>query len=153
MADESTHEDENGIRHKKGPKLFKDIFMPMISGGVGGSAFGPIGAAVGAGLGGLQGFGSYQNRVHTNSQLGSGESQMPSSGSYAPTTGMNNVFGSPLSLFGGGAPTSGSYAPSLPTSSGTTGSIGLGQGAFGNELSHVLLQKLKAGNYSGRLTF
>ena len=55
MMAESSHEDENGIRHKKGPKFFKDIFLPLF-GQVAGSAItggDPTGGAAGGALASL----------------------------------------------------------------------------------------------------
>ena len=96
----SHHEDPNGIRHKKGPKIFKDLILPALKGFVTG---GPLGAAQGAG----GGFFDYQNRVAQNSSPGGGE-QFQNSGSYSPLgqSGQSFGYGSPLSLFSGG------YAPS-----------------------------------------
>ena len=36
-SDQSTHEDPNGIRHKKGPKFFKDLILPIFNNLTGGA--------------------------------------------------------------------------------------------------------------------
>ena len=138
-SDESTHEDENGIRHKKGPKFFKDIIMPIF-GGLASSGGDPLGGLLGV----AQGIGGYQNKV--------GQSQQQEPSSYAPTTGMNNFMasGSPLSLFGGNAPT-GRLSSSQPQTGGlSSGSISLGAGAQNQELPPELLRQLRSGNYAGQ---
>lgn len=142
MADESTHEDENGIRHKKGPKFFKDILAPLFGGAGGGAITGGVPGAILGGLGGAaQGIGGYQNRASQHEPA-----------SYAPTTGLNafGAAGSPLDLFGGNAP-SGGLSSSAPQPSGlSSGSISIGQGAQNQELPPELLRQLRAGNYAGQ---
>ena len=148
VEEHATDEDANGIRHKKGPKIFKDIFLPAITGGIS-SAIGGGGEGGGSSLlsgitslfggGGEKASGSYQPEQQQNS------------GSYSPSGG----FGSPMNLFGnqqmgsasGSLPqaVSGSYQPSITT----------GLGAESNEsgIPPEVLAKLKSGNYQGRLTF
>lgn len=142
VEEHATDEDAHGIRHKKGPKLFKDIFLPAITGGL-------FGGGTGALEGAASGFGDYQNRTGSNSQSSGSYMPQQTSGSYSPSGG----FGSPLNLFGdqqmgsasGNLPSavSGSYQPSITT----------GLGGQSSELPPELLQKLQGGNYAGRLTF
>ena len=146
VEEHATDEDAYGIRHKKGPKLFKDIFMPFLSAGLSGDKAGAAGSALG-GISDIFGWGkqpeasgSYQPQQNQQTQ---------NSGSYAPSGG----FGSPMNLFGnqsmgsasGSLPeaVSGSYQPSITT----------GLGGQQSELPPELMQKLQAGNYQGRMTF
>ena len=66
------------------------------------------------------------------------------------SSGSAGGFSSPLNLFQG-APTSGSYSPG--NASQTVPGSASGLGNIGGGLSDETLQNLRAGNYSGRLTF
>lgn len=140
----SEHEDPNGIRHKKGPKFFKDILAPFLSGGL------------------IQPEAPQREAAQTQYVEGVGNvpvSQL-SSGSYSPFSGtagsfgeMSGGFGSPLNLF---APSSGSYSASGRLPSSLSGSyqptITTGIGGSSSELPPDLLEKLR-GQYSGRIVF
>lgn len=140
----SDHEDPNGIRHKKGPKFFKDILAPIISGGM------------------IQPEAPQRQAAQT--QFVEGVGHVPvgqlASGSYSPFSGTTGAlgsftggFGSPLSLFG---PSSGSYSASGNLPSSISGSyqptITKGIGGSSSELPPELLEKLR-GQYSGRIVF
>ena len=143
-SDESGHEDENGIRHKKGPKIFKDIILPFVTGGLSGGGGGG-GGAITSILSSLFGGGSGTGTPKQDVQMGG--SYTPTSGSYPATSGGFGGGGSPLNLFGN----QGSYTAatqSLPGSGSYTPNITQGLGDLPDEIK----QKL-SGNYSGRLTF
>lgn len=143
MEEDSAHEDPNGIRHKKGPKLFKQIVAPVL-----GLFGGSIGKAVSSAT---SMFGGENNSQPEAPQMPS----MPSSGSFMPQNSqpVSGSYGatSPMNLF----PTSGSYSPgNVPNSvSGSLGgNITSGLGAGNSELPPELLARLK-GNYAGRIEF
>jgi hypothetical protein len=140
VEEHATHEDSHGIRHKKGPKLFKDIFLPFISAGLTGGGAGG-GSSIINGITSL--FGGEQQ---PSSGSYAPQQQQQSSGSYSPFSGFNLNLGSGSSRVP--EPTSGSYSPSLGSglNAGITNNSGTG------ELPPELLQKLR-GNYEGRLTF
>ena len=127
--DESTHEDPNGIRHKK----FWDFIRPFFNVFTDAAKYSnPISMFMGSGQ---------QNQQ---------QQEQPQSGSY-PTSGSSSPAGgfrasSVLDSFKGD-PTSGQYSPANVPSS-VTGSSGVGGG-----LSEEVLKNLRGGNYSGRLTF
>ena len=142
--EESAHEDPNGIRHKKGPKLFKDIILPALTGGLGGSGGGFLGSLFGGASGAMGGISGAKERVQQNSQV-----SFPDTGSYQPTSGASapqfGGFGSsPLNLFGG----QGSYTPASQNvpSSGSYSPSGLAG------IPDEIKQKL-SGNYAGRIQF
>ena len=123
--DESTHEDPNGIRHKKFWDFIKSWFSPITK------SVQAIASPFGAFSGGQK------------------QQEQPQSGSYAPSSGSSSPtsgFSSPMNLFQG-EQYSGSYSPANVPSS-VTGSSGVGGG-----LSEEVLKNLRGGNYSGRLTF
>ena len=142
VEEHATDEDSHGIRHKKGPKLFKDIFLPMISGGL----FQP----------------EANQRAAAQTQYVEGLGNVPAnSGSYSPQ-GMGTLgslmsasggFNTPMSLF----QSSGSYNPassrlSDSVSGSSQPSIGIGPNSNNPELPPDLLERLK-GSYSGRMVF
>lgn len=136
VEEHATDEDAYGIRHKKGPKLFKDIFLPFISAGLSGDKAGMAGSA----LGGLSDL-FYGKEAPQTSGSYTPQQQQPTSGSYSPSGG----FGSPLNLF----PTSGSYSPATVPGSISGGNIENGAGAKNSEIPPEILQQLKSGYYSG----
>ena len=136
--DESTHEDPNGIRHKKGPKIFKDLIAPLF--GIPSEA--PQREA--AQTTNVPGMGNVLNSELAGMGMGG------QSGSYSPmgSFGQYGGFGSPLNLFGG----SGSYTPatqSLSNSGSYLPSL-LGEGL--NDLSPEERQRL-SGTDAGRIVF
>ena len=141
-SDNSTHEDENGIRHKKGPKFFKDLLLPIFGGAASGALTGNPGlAALGGLAGGAQGLSGYRSRMQSHEPA-----------SYAPTTGLESFksSGSPLNLFGGNAPAGGLSSSAAPSGGLSSGSISLGAGAQNSELPPELLRQLRSGNYAGQ---
>ena len=137
VEEHATDEDEYGIRHKKGPKLFKDIFMPMLMGGLSGDKEG-AGSSFLGGIGDAFGWGKQPESSGSYQP----QQQQQTSGSYSPS----GSYGSPMNLF----PGSGSYSPSnVPGTAVGGANITSGLGASSSELSPELLQKLKSGNYSG----
>ena len=145
--DDSLHEDANGIRHKKGPKLFKDIILPILSGG----AIQPEAPQrEAAQTTNVPGVGNVLNSQLSMFQGGGQQSQ--SSGSYSPSSPFSSLSGafssgSPLSLFS----TSGSYSPANVPSSVFGGGAGQPNISI-NELDPELKNR-QSGYYSGRLTF
>lgn len=138
--DKSTHEDPNGIRHKKGPKIFKDILLPLSTGGL-------FGGKGGGFLSSLFGGGGNQQPQQ--------QQQQQTSGSYDPLQGLADISGG----FGGNSlsnifPTSGSYPASDRLPESVSGSIqpSISLGGNNSQLPPDLLQRL-AGTYSGRLVF
>lgn len=136
--DESTHEDPNGIRHKK---FFKDLVLPTITGGL---IKPEAPARQAAQTTNVPGFGNILNSQLNNSYTPSGFT-----GKQAGGFGFGQ---SPLNSF------SGSYSPANTPSSisggGAGPSIGLGGGLTSdNPLTPEQMAKLRAGNYAGRVTF
>ena len=98
------HEDENGIRHKK---FFKDLFLPIITGGLSGlMTKGPVGGALGAGAGLLGGLTKPKAQTMPTPQMPTAQpsQQMPSLAGPVTSrlaTGLNQqqTGGSPLDKF------------------------------------------------------
>lgn len=152
-SDESTHEDENGIRHKKGPKFFKQILMPALQ------TILPIAAGFIPGIGpalsaGLSFAGPLLGGLGGGKQPGQGPStieqpqmqQMPSFGGFSQPQG-------PLSQF---------QAPSMAGTSQQAGGLNQGLGGTQSLLKNPLegmdvespeFKEKSKGFYSGRLAF
>lgn len=143
--DESSHEDPNGIRHKKGPKFFKDIILPALSFGLIQSDAPKRAAAQTQNVPGV-------GNVSVNDLWQYQQQPGPGYGSYTPSYGSSNMFGgfggSPLNLFSG----SGSYSPGqVPgTASGSYSPGLLGEGL--NQLPDYLRQQV-SGQEAGRISF
>ena len=140
--DESSHQDPNGIRHKKGPKIFKDLILPAISFGLIPSEAPKRAASQTTNVPGMG------NVLNTDLMGGGSGSYSPfqsSSGQYSPYGGYG---GSPLNLFAG----SGSYSPGqIPdTASGSYSPGFLGEGL--NQLPDYL-RKQASGQEAGRISF
>lgn len=142
FEEKGTHEDEHGIRHKKGG-FFQNFILPSITGGLAGkgSLFGENGV-YGSGIG----FNSSDSNKKSETVSGS--------------NGMEGLSNSPFGNFtvGGGTVNGGSSPNVSQTVTGGVQSGGLQPGISGldnqgsGELSPELLQKLK-GNYAGRMVF
>lgn len=129
--DSSTHEDANGIRHKK---FFKEFLLPaVIAAAKGGATGGQMGAATGV-------LDTYQNLFSKNT-TGS-YTPPPQTGSYSPL----NSFGNTNGMASGSLPSSftGSYSPTI-----TNGGI---NSTDMSKLPDEVKQQQR-GFYSGRLTF
>jgi len=155
MANESSHEDPNGIRHKKGPKIFKDIILPAITGGLVPSQAPQREAAQTETIPGI----GLVPRSQASAFQGFAQQQAPQQEAlqniFQAISGSGRGFGSPLNLFPSG-PSGGNVSGTsqVPSSVGgganITSGLSSGFGEIGNRFSPELLQKLRAGNYSGR---
>ena len=136
--DESTHEDANGIRHKK---FFKDILRPF---------YNPLNLDV-PGL---------KNEDKGFANIGKSESKKAEEfQNQTVSDGMQVLQMSPFSMFnsdtvsGGGVQSPSSPRVSETVTGGVQSGLNQGQGFGGIQgLPPDLLQRLK-GNYSGRATF
>ncbi len=138
MASSSTHEDSNGIRHKK---FFKEFVMPILTAGLSSA----LGGAIGGGPGGGSDFGlgsllvsslTNKRNLQQPQQQQQQTFQPPSSGSYAPSAPRS--VGSSQS-----GPLSGSYAPSqlsgVSGMSSLPASVGGSGATTGSSLSNLNL--------------
>lgn len=140
--DESTHEDPNGIRHKKGPKIFKDLIAPLF--GIPSEA--PQREA--AQTTNVPGMGNVLNSELAGMGMGG------QSGSYSPmgSFGQSFGFGSPLNLFSGSSPSSGRVPDVASGSYSPSGNLGGGLDSLPPEILNLLKQR-QSGSEGGGIRF
>ena len=160
QADESTHEDENGIRHKKGPKFFKDIIGPALMSVIPSLLSGnPGGAALSGLFKGFQGFSAPAQRQQQNqfSDQFSGQQQGFSGNPFASFSGSNSAapggFGNAFSNIAGGS-SSARLPDFIGSSLQSTFGSGLGNAniSIANDINPELKQRV-SGFYNNRNVF
>lgn len=135
LEEEGTHEDAHGIRHKKGPKFFKSVLLPLVTGfDAHKGSFSPFGLL------------GQPSQAEVNAKRDAEEGGVALN--QEPTFPQISPF-SQFSIPGDTSATS--RVPDF-LSQGANITSSLNQGSV-NGIPPEVLEQLRRGNYSGRFTF